>query len=296
MAVIEVERDFEYYVKERTLQIEQELESLLQSKSGQLYEAARYSLLSGGKRLRPLLTLAVAEALGGTLDVALHPACALEMIHTYSLIHDDLPCMDDDDFRRGKPTLHRAYNEGLAVLVGDFLLTYAFEVLANAPQIPVERKVKLIALLSQQAGGEGMIGGQVMDLEAEGRSITFKDLQLIHSRKTGALMTAAIEFGGIAAGASVDQQKSLKLFGQELGLAFQIRDDILDVTASVEKHGKAVASDAVNNKATYVSLLGLEEAKKALQGHVKAAKGALSQVGLKQDNRLIQLTQYALKL
>jgi geranylgeranyl diphosphate synthase type II len=299
MVVVGQRQAFEIYVKNRIFQIENNLESLLQKPGTlpykQLFEAAKYSVLNGGKRLRPILAIAVAEALGGSLEAAMHPACALEMIHTYSLIHDDLPCMDNDDFRRGKPSLHRAYPEGLAVLVGDFLLTYAFEILAAAPGISSDRKLRLIALLSRQAGGEGMIAGQVMDLDAEGKQIVFEELQHIHSKKTGALMIAAVEFGGIVAGATDEQQRNLRRFGQELGLAFQIRDDILDVTASVEKHGKARSSDKENNKATYVSLLGLEKAKQALNESIEASKKALNALAL-EDNRLMDLTMHTLTL
>lgn len=294
-----LEQDFASYLSLQVNLIEQKLQQLLHLRGtvpySSLFQAARYSLLGGGKRLRPVLALVVAETLGGSVEKALHPACALEMIHAYSLIHDDLPCMDDDDFRRGKPSLHRAFPEGHAVLTGDFLLTHAFEILANAPGISAENKVRLVALLSKQAGGEGMIAGQVMDLEAEGKEIPFDHLQLIHAKKTGALITAAIEFGGIVAGAATAQEKILQQFGQQIGLAFQIRDDILDVTASKQKHGKAVGSDAVNNKVTYVTALGLVKAKQALQELLEAAiKTAQELPGA--GVRLVQLTQHTLQL
>lgn len=294
-----LEQDFANYLSLQVNLIEQQLAQLLHLRENppyaSLFHAARYSLLGGGKRLRPVLALVVAETLGGSLEKALHPACALEMIHAYSLIHDDLPCMDDDDFRRGKPSLHRAYPEGHAVLTGDFLLTYAFEILANAPGISAENKVKLVALLSRQAGGEGMIAGQVMDLEAEGKEIALDQLKLIHAKKTGALITAAIEFGGIVAGATATQQKILLRFGQEIGLAFQIRDDILDVIASKQKHGKVVGSDALNNKVTYVTALGLVKAKEALKDLEKTAVRTAQELpggGM----RLVQLTQHTLQL
>lgn len=256
------------YIQLKSQLIEQQLDKLIPKKEvphKELFNASRYSLLGGGKRLRPILALATTEALGGNVDHTLVPACALEMIHTYSLIHDDLPCMDDDDFRRGKPSLHKAYPEGHAVLTGDFLLTHAFYILATDPNLTAEQKVKLIALASCSSGGEGMIAGQILDLESEGKNIDIERLKLIHSKKTGALITASIEFGGIVAGATDFQMDILSQFGQKIGLAFQIIDDILDVTASEEKHGKLVASDVTNDKATYVSFLGIEESKNLAQ-------------------------------
>lgn len=243
--------------------------------STQLFDAARYALMGGGKRLRPVLTLATAEAFGCRADAALTTACALEMIHTYSLIHDDLPCMDDDDFRRGKPTLHKAFTEAHAVLAGDYLLTYAFECVANDPQLEPDQKVALIALIAKSAGGEGMIAGQVMDIEAEGVDIDADAMRSIHRHKTGALIAAAIECGGIIAGASAPQLASLRNFGTALGLAFQIIDDVIDVTDSQQKHGKTVASDEVNGKTTYVTLLGLDEARQAADELLAQALGHL---------------------
>jgi geranylgeranyl diphosphate synthase type II len=182
------------------------------------------------------------------------------MIHTYSLIHDDLPCMDDDDYRRGKLTLHKKYAEGHAVLTGDYLLTYAFEVLATDTQLSPEQRTQLIAILARQSGSEGMIGGQVMDLAFEGKKVPLEMLKLLHRNKTAALITASLEFGGIVAHAPHDQLGCLRQFGEYIGLAFQVVDDILDVTSSQAKHGRAIASDIMNDKSTYVSLLGLEQA------------------------------------
>lgn len=256
--------DIADYLKEKSARIDQELNKLIPEKDvpyRQLFSAARYSLKSGGKRLRPILALATTETLGGCLESALVPACALEMIHTYSLIHDDLPCMDNDDFRRGKPTLHKVFPEGHAVLTGDFLLTHAFEVLANDAKLSPKQKLELIRLLAENAGSKGMLGGQVMDLEAEGKSIDINTLRQIHRHKTGALISASIEFGGIIADAPSEQLNILRKFGEEIGLAFQIIDDVLDVTASQQKHGKAIASDVANHKTTYATLMGLEESK-----------------------------------
>lgn len=257
------------YVASKAVQVEHALEKLIPDHIAapyrKLFTAARYSLLGGGKRLRPILTLATAESLGASIEKAIHPACALEMVHTYSLIHDDLPSMDNDDFRRGKPSLHRAFPEGHAVLTGDFLLTYAFEVLSQAPGLSTEQKLRLISTLSMRAGSQGMIGGQVLDLDTVGRQINLDALKLIHRLKTGALLKAAIEFGGIIANISESQMAQLQHFGDQIGLAFQIMDDILDVTASEQKHGKKIASDITNNKTTYVSLLGLEASRTMAQ-------------------------------
>lgn len=253
-----------HYLKQQGERIEKELDRLIPERHGhhqKLYEAARYAILGGGKRLRPILALATTQMLAGDTHHALSPACTLEMIHTYSMIHDDLPCMDNDDFRRGKLTVHKKYSEGHAVLTGDFLLTYAFEILAIDPHLRPEKKSQLIALLARQSGSEGMIGGQVMDLTFEGQTIPLETLKLLHRNKTAALLTASIEFGGILSNVSPPHLECLRLFGESIGLAFQVIDDILDVTSSQAKHGRAIASDILNQKSTYVSLLGIERAK-----------------------------------
>lgn len=256
------------YFAEKSALIEKHLDQLVPEQTvpyNALYQAARYSLLGGGKRLRPLLVLATAEMLGVKDLQALSAACALELIHTYSLIHDDLPCMDNDDFRRGKPSLHKKYSEGHAVLTGDFLLTHAFEIVVTDSWLSSEQKVQLVHTLATQSGGPGMIGGQLMDIQAEGKKIDLETLQTIHHYKTGALITASITCGAIIAEASSRDLEHLQKFGNDIGLAFQIIDDVLDVTASNEKHGKAVASDFTNNKSTYVSLLGLEKAQQTAE-------------------------------
>lgn len=259
--------NIEEYIKNKGMLVEKRLDELVVEKNvpyNDLLSAARYSLLAGGKRLRPILTLATAETLGVNFEHALDPACALEMIHTYSLIHDDLPCMDDDDFRRGKPSLHKAFPESVAVLAGDFLLTFAFEVTANAAHLTSQQKVELVCLLAKNAGAEGMIGGQVMDIESEGKSIDIEFLRSIHERKTGALIISAIECGGILANVSTSNMDILKQFGREIGLAFQINDDVIDVTSNKN-------SDIKKNKTTYVTLLGLEKAAALANTHYKAA-------------------------
>lgn len=249
------------YLKTQSRLVEERLAQLVPHKEVpfcELYQAARYSLLGGGKRIRPILALATAETVGVPNELALTPACCLEMIHTYSMIHDDLPCMDDDDFRRGKPSLHKTFAEGHAVLTGDFLLTYPFEVLANDPGLSPQQKVELISVLAHHAGGDQMIGGQWMDLECEGQPINLDTLREIHRKKTGAMIIASLQFGGIMGNISVEDRRKLSAFGHDIGLAFQIVDDILDVTASAQKHGRVVGSDAVNHKVTYVTLMGLE--------------------------------------
>jgi geranylgeranyl diphosphate synthase type II len=206
--------------------IEEHLNHLIPSSSpfySSLYAGGKYALLAPGKRIRPLLTLSAAEMLQkNSLNRALVPACAVELVHTYSLIHDDLPCMDDDDFRRGRPTLHRVYSEGHAVLVGDYLLTYAFEVIAQAPELTAEQKVALFKTLTQAAGGEGMVGGQIMDIERS------PHVQQMHHQKTAALFCAAVAFGGIAASASSETMDLLRQFGLQFGQLFQMVDDLLD--------------------------------------------------------------------
>lgn len=264
-------------VKELILLVEQELDRLVPEEHTpyvKLLSAARYSVLSGGKRMRPVLTLATAEMFGVPAAKAMRAACALELVHTYSLIHDDLPCMDDDDFRRGKPSLHCAYPEGHAVLTGDFLLTYAFDVIVNDPLLTPIQKVKLISVLSARAGAFGMIGGQVMDLESESKAIDLSILRYIHQLKTGALITAAFEFGAILAEVEESSYATVRQFGQEIGLAFQVIDDLLDAS------DPAMLSDLKNEKATYVSLLGLEETKKCAETLLQTALETIRQLPL----------------
>ncbi len=240
--------------------IEKRLEELIPSKKSpfsSLYDGARYSLLAKSKRIRPLLCMAAVEILEGPLEQSLDPSCALELLHTYSLIHDDLPSMDDDDFRRGIPTLHKVTSEGHAILVGDYLLTYTFDVIARSP-FPSAIQLELIKSLCAAAGGEGMVGGQVMDLAMTGKKIPLNDLEFLHSHKTGALIKTSLLFGAIMAGASSTEREILASFGEKLGLLFQIVDDILDVTKPKQKHGTAISGDAAKAKATYVSLLGLD--------------------------------------
>ena len=243
-----------------------------------LFDAMRYSLLAGGKRIRPVLTLEFCRICGGDWRSALPFACALEMIHTYSLIHDDLPCMDNDDYRRGRLTNHKVFGEALAVLAGDGLLTAAFETAASAAADPAVT-VKAIRILAEQAGELGMVGGQGLDLEFEGKKITPEELRKLHAGKTGALFIAAIRGGAHLAGANDQQLLALTKFADLLGLAFQITDDILDVEGTEEELGKPVGSDAKNHKSTYVTLYGLQAAHELAEKTVAEALECLEMFG-----------------
>ena len=239
-----------------------------------LYESMRYSLLGGGKRLRPALCRAACEAVGGEAEAALAPAVALELIHTYSLIHDDLPCMDDDALRRGRPTNHIVYGEAAAVLAGDGLLTRAFRVLGEA-DLPADAIASLTAILARAAGADGMVGGQVLDLEAEGsEDVDLARLRYIHEHKTGALIAAACEMGGVAAGASAGEREALRGFGARVGLAFQIVDDVLDETSSAGELGKEAQKDRERGKATYPGLLGLDRSREWAKELIDEAVGS----------------------
>lgn len=254
------------YISRTCMIVEQALDKFTEDRKtpfSQLFQAARYSLLNGGKRLRPVLVFATAEALGVSPPQVLSVACAFEMIHTYSLIHDDLPCMDDDDFRRGKPSLHKAFTEAQAVLAGDYLLTRAFGLIAEAPLLSPEKKVALIRLLSDKAGCGGMVAGQVMDIDAETTPVNdLLALTTIHQYKTGALIQASILAGAIIGEADDEEYGKLASFGNDIGLAFQIVDDVLDVSSGEKKRGSKVSSDIVNGKTTYVTLLGIDNARR----------------------------------
>ena len=257
---------------------------------GTLHAAIRHSMFAGGKRLRPILLLAACEACGGDTEQALPPACAVECIHTYSLIHDDLPCMDDDDFRRGHPTCHKLYGEAIAVLAGDALQPLAFELLLNSnPSDPSD----LIKELATAAGSRFLIAGQVRDLEAEGRQVSFEELRTIHEGKTAALLTCCFRLGAIIAGASPEKLAALTIFGHALGLAFQVIDDILDCTQSSEKLGKTAGKDAAAGKSTYVSILGLDAARSEAARLTAEAHAALKPLGSSAD-RLREIADHLL--
>jgi geranylgeranyl diphosphate synthase type II len=259
-----------------------------------IHEAMRYSMFAGGKRLRPVLAVAAAEACGGDAAAALPAACAVECIHTYSLIHDDLPCMDDDDLRRGRPTSHKVYGEGIAVLAGDALLTLAFEILAQAEPTSRYPIAAQISELANAAGSRWLIAGQVMDLEGEGKPTTPQQLKFIHQSKTAALLTASIRLGAMSANATVQRLKSLTDFGQALGLAFQVIDDILDVTQTTEKLGKTAGKDVQATKATYPAIFGLERSRAEAHRLTKAALDALKPFGVK-GARLREIADYLLQ-
>ncbi len=241
-----------------------------------IYKASNYSLEAGGKRLRPVLLLEVCRICGGNVEDAIPFACALEMIHTYSLIHDDLPAMDNDDLRRGKPTNHKVFGEAVAILAGDALLTKAFNIMASAKLDNKENQIKAIEYMSYAAGTEGMIGGQIVDIENENKMSSVETLRYMHSLKTGALIKAACVIGGVIAGVSDEVLKILSDYAENLGIAFQIKDDILDVTGNVEELGKPVGSDEKCNKSTYVTLLGLEESDKLCAEYTNRALECIS--------------------
>ncbi|MDO9043325.1 MAG: polyprenyl synthetase family protein [Desulfocapsaceae bacterium] len=274
------------YLNEQRLVIERALEhSMLTTEVehgifAHHIEAMRYSLFVGGKRVRPILCLAAGQAIGmrPAPDTVLLPiACALECIHTYSLIHDDLPAMDNDDLRRGKPTSHILYGEAGAILAGDGLLTWAFDLLSNSEQNTLlpEKRLKIINLIARAAGSLGMVGGQALDIAYENKEFPFETLRAIHRSKTGALITASILAGAIAAGADQKQQEALTRYGEQVGLAFQIVDDLLNVTATTEQLGKAAGSDANKGKATYPAFFGIETTSEKAENAVQEALNAL---------------------
>ncbi|MEI2579649.1 geranylgeranyl diphosphate synthase CrtE [Scytonema sp. PRP1] len=276
--------DLRAYLKERQKLCEAALDKAIPIRYPEkIYEAMRYSLLAGGKRLRPILCLATCEMVGGTIEMALATACAVEMIHTMSLIHDDLPAMDNDDYRRGKLTNHKVYGEDIAILAGDGLLAYAFEyVVTHTQNVPLERVVQVIAHLGRATGATGLVGGQVLDLESEGKTdISLETLSFIHSHKTGALLEACVVSGGILGGASSEDVQRLSRYSQNIGLAFQIIDDILDITATCEQLGKTAGKDQKAQKVTYPSLWGLEESKQKAQQLIEDACAELEPFGEK---------------
>lgn len=255
--------------------INEALEQYLPQSDDIVSEAMKYSVRNGGKRIRPVLTLEFCKACGAEPEKALPFACAVEMIHTYSLIHDDLPCMDDDDYRRGKPSCHIAYGEANALLAGDALLTLAFETVVKA-DVPAENVVRAVKELSYSAGILGMVGGQVLDLQNENKALTLGELEQIHNLKTGELIRVACVLGCIAAGADEEKIKAAEAYAKGIGLTFQIVDDILDVTSDAETLGKPIGSDAENQKTTYVSLLGIEKSKEVAAELTRKAKAALA--------------------
>lgn len=276
--------DLTTYLRSKTKLVDAALHRFLpkpSTKPATIHKAMRYSIFAGGKRLRPVLALAAAEVCGGSAHCGIEAACAVECIHTYSLIHDDLPCMDDDDLRRGRPTNHKVFGEGIAVLAGDALLTVAFEILASAPatlRYPTHELIRELALCS---GSRSLIAGQVLDLESEGKSVSRDTLQFIHRAKTAALLSSAIRLGAMSANATGQKLLHLSAFGESLGLAFQVIDDILDVTQTTEKLGKTAGKDIASTKATYPSVFGLEKSRKIAADLTRKARLALKPFGKK---------------
>ena len=278
--------DLNSYLKQQKDVVEQALDkSIAIARPEKIYEAMRYSLLAGGKRLRPILCLATCDLMGGTEAMAMPTACALEMIHTMSLIHDDLPAMDNDDFRRGKPTNHKVYGEDIAILAGDGLLAYAFEFVATQTKnVAPENIIRVVAALGRTVGAAGLVGGQVLDLESEGKSdITAETLSFIHTHKTGALLETSVVSGAMLASADEGDIERLSNYAKNIGLAFQIIDDILDITATDEQLGKTAGKDLQAQKATYPSLWGLEKSRLKAQELVDSAIAQLSIYGVKAE-------------
>jgi geranylgeranyl diphosphate synthase type II len=274
----------------------------------ELHEAMRYSCLSPGKRLRPALCMASAEAVGAHAEPVLDAACAIEMVHCFSLIHDDLPAIDDDDLRRGQPTCHKRFGEAIAILAGDALFSLAFEVLShmsfgavrlrrtggrNAPATGNDGVLRAVQVLTKATGSDGLVGGEVVDVLSEGVSIDIERLQYIHSRKTGALMAASCQIGAILGGGTPEEVESLGVFGQRVGLAFQIADDILNETSNPERLGKAVGSDRERAKATYTLLFGLEPARRLAEETATQAKAALD--GIREAGFLHELADFTVQ-
>ncbi len=282
--------DLKNYLKERCAVVDEALERYLPGEGDlpvSVHRAMRYSIFAGGKRIRPVLMLAACEAVGGTPDLALPAASAMEMIHTYSLIHDDLPAMDDDDFRRGRPTNHKVFGEAIAILAGDALLTEAFILMSSpeyAAKVGPARLLPVIHEIGICAGSRGMVGGQVVDMESEGKKdIDLATVQYIHTHKTGALMKASVKAGAILGGAEGDALAAMTRYGEAIGLAFQIADDILDIEGTTEQIGKDAGSDQARGKATYPAVMGLADSKRRAQELVDMALEALSPFGEKAE-------------
>lgn len=284
------------YLKQRADEVDAALHAYLptaRTRPATIHKAMRYSLFAGGKRLRPILCLAAAEACDGDTDAAMPSACAVELMHTYSLVHDDLPCMDDDDLRRGRPTCHKVFGDGMAVLTGDALLTESFIVLAQSSPTPRYPMSAFVAELGITGGSTKLIGGQVMDLEGEGKDLTKAQLIRIHEAKTAALLTTSIRLGAMSANATPKKLQALTTFGHSLGLAFQVIDDILDVTQTTEMLGKTAGKDEAVAKATYPAILGLDKARKEAHHYTQKAMDALKPFG-KRATHLRQIAEYLL--
>lgn len=287
--------DFNQYMGERAKMIDAALdESVPMQYPDVIHESMRYSLLAGGKRVRPALCLAACELVGGSVEQAMPTACALEMIHTMSLIHDDLPSMDNDDFRRGKPTNHKVYGEEIAILAGDALLSLAFEYIARETKgVDAERVLQVIVEVGKSVGSEGLVGGQVVDIKSEGdANVGLDTLKYIHEHKTAALLESAVVSGAILGGASQEDVDRLRKYSRDIGLAFQVVDDILDITATTEELGKTAGKDLAVAKTTYPSLVGLEKSKDIANQLIDEAKAQLSSYDNNKAAPLYALAEY----
>ncbi|MDF9840477.1 MULTISPECIES: polyprenyl synthetase family protein [unclassified Paenibacillus] len=286
------------YIAGVTEAVLQELETTLPADwtvPGHLKDAMNYSLQAGGKRLRPLLVVAACEALGGSRDAALPVAAAIEMVHTYSLIHDDLPAMDNDDYRRGKLTSHKVFGEATAILAGDALLTHAFYSVVQSSRrhgVPAEQVLSIVEELAEMAGPRGMVGGQVADMEGEQGLTSLEQLQYIHRHKTGDLIVCSLLAGGRIAGADAAQLEALREFGTQIGLAFQVQDDILDLVGDEGKLGKKTGSDIKQQKVTYPFFIGLEASRAEVERLTEAARSAVLGGGFKDNSRLLEIASY----
>jgi geranylgeranyl diphosphate synthase, type II len=286
------------YLRSRQKEIDRALDRYLpkaSTKPATLHRAMRYSLFAGGKRLRPILCLAAAEACGGKIKNALPLACALECIHTYSLVHDDLPTMDNDDFRRGRPTCHKVFGDGIAILAGDALLTIAFEIVSSARPAPLYNMSILLREVAVAAGSQKLIAGQVADLEAEGRNVKRDELRFIHENKTAAILKTSVRLGAMSANADAKKLRAITQFGHGLGLAFQVIDDILDLTQTSEILGKSAGKDVAAKKATYPAVIGLERSRAEARRLTRRAHDALSVFAGSKAQALHALANYLLE-
>ncbi len=283
-------------LEERIIEVNKNLNKYLEEKDcpqKTIYQAMNYSLNAGGKRIRPVLLIACAELMGASREAVMPFACAIEMIHTYSLIHDDLPCMDNDDLRRGKPTNHKVYGEAMAVLAGDGLLNYAFETMLKNSQLSPNMTLAAMSEIATSSGVSGMIGGQVIDIEAEGKTIDAVSLMTMHLHKTAMLIIASAKVGALLGGAGREDLTAMEEFARYLGIAFQIKDDILDIVGNEESLGKKTGADSLNEKATFVTIYGLEQSEKLLFDYTNKAIDILSRYEEKAEF-LIELARFLL--
>lgn len=288
--------DFEQYLQDKKQLVEDRMIGYLNNLNvpATLKDSMLYSISAGGKRLRPILALAVMESFQKDPEFVLDAACAIEFVHTYSLIHDDLPSMDNDDYRRGKLTSHKVFGEAQAILAGDALLTESFSLVTDNVFLNADQKVRLLSVLSRAAGAEGMVGGQVEDLEGENKELSLKELESIHEKKTGKMLECSVLTGGIAAEATEGELLALQLYARHIGIAFQIQDDILDITGNQDELGKPIGSDEANLKTTYPKLLGLDGAQKEMENHIRISLEHLGKIN-RNTGILASIADYIIK-